>query len=110
VRALSVPARWACGVWQQEIEHAGGAVVYGWVDSGYVQVDAQAGQYGVFGEDALALLADEWGSSGGASTAGSIPSRNIAPTPTIRSRSRPTSRPILLFEPSSDTMRIQDMA
>lgn len=64
VPALDVPARWACAVWQQEVEYNGGAELFGWVDGGFRLVDDQGGRFGCAGTDALAYVERQWGVEG----------------------------------------------
>lgn len=60
VPALPVPGRWACAVWQQEVEYNGGVQAFGWVDGGFAMIDDLGGQYGTSGVDALRDVAREW--------------------------------------------------
>jgi hypothetical protein len=64
VPALPVPARWACAVWQQEVEYNGGVELFGWVDGRFVPVDEQQGLFGAGGRDALRVVEREWDVTG----------------------------------------------
>jgi len=94
VPALPVPARWACAVWQQEVEYNGGAELFGWVDGGFVPVDEQQGLFGNSGRDALRVLEREWGVTG--STDRDVPrnDRSDADDPIADPESVPKFEPV----------------
>lgn len=60
VPALDVPAEWALGVYQQEVEWNGGATLYAWLDDGFAEVETFDGAFGRGAQDAIAYFEREY--------------------------------------------------
>lgn len=58
---LEVPCEWLLGVYQHEVDMAGGARLYTWVDGGLELVDASQPHDHFTGTDAVRYFEREWG-------------------------------------------------